>query len=435
MKALFQIDNVRAFQGNALLRQGSAILISILLAQSVLPKEDIGRYEQLLFIGFVITSFWVTGLMQALLSRYHKVQEALRAVFLTNVALIFGGLGAILTLGFWLGRHWLVPLLTGQEQLPYLLPFLLFLLFNLATFLLENFYLLWNRPLELLAFSAVTYLIQMIAVIYPAWMGMGLEPAIWALTGVGALRFLWLLLRMWRFGKLGWHSEGVKLWLFSGWPLVLYAAVGTISLSFDPWLVNFHFDGDPDVFAVFRYGARELPLAMALAAALGTAMVPEVSADLETALLKMRQKSLRLYHLLFPLTLILLLTSKYWFTWVFSASFSESVGVFNIFLLILVSRMLFPRTVLIGLDVNQPVFYFSLVELALNVLLGFLLVGPFGLLGIAWATVIAYTVDKLLLCYYLYRRFGIAPAAYTPVYWWLGYTILLLLAYFLMPFA
>ena len=174
---------------------------------------------------------------------------------------------------------------------------------------------------------------------------------------------------------------------------------------------------------------------MALAAALGTAMVPEVSAGLETALLKMRQKSLRLYHLLFPLTLILLLTSKYWFTWVFSASFSESVGVFNIFLLILVSRMLFPRTVLIGLDVNQPVFYFSLVELALNVLLGFLLGGPFGLLGIAWATVIAYTVDKLLLCYYLYRRFGIAPAAYTPVYWWLGYTILLLLAYFLMPFA
>ncbi|MBV6653308.1 MAG: polysaccharide biosynthesis C-terminal domain-containing protein, partial [Mameliella sp.] len=81
------------------------------------------------------------------------------------------------------------------------------------------------------------------------------------------------------------------------------------------------------------------------------------------------------------------------------------------------------------------VFYFSLVELALNVLLGFLLVDPFGLLGIAWATVIAYTVDKLLLCYYLYRRFGIAPAAYTPVYWWLGYTILLLLAYFLMPFA
>ena len=220
MKALFQIDNVRAFQGNALLRQGSAILISILLAQSVLPKEDIGRYEQLLFIGFVITSFWVTGLMQALLSRYHKVQEALRAVFLTNVALIFGGLGAILTLGFWFGRHWLVPLLTGQEQLPYLLPFLLFLLFNLATFLLENFYLLWNRPLELLAFSAVTYLIQMIAVIYPAWMGMGLEPAIWALTGVGALRFLWLLLRMWRGGLRrsslrranGVNAGGIRDW-------------------------------------------------------------------------------------------------------------------------------------------------------------------------------------------------------------------------------
>ena len=121
----------------------------------------------------------------------------------------------------------------------------------------------------------------------------------------------------------------------------------------------------------------------------------------------------------------------YWFTWVFSAAFADSIPVFNAFLLILISRMLFPRTILIGLDANQAVFYFSLVELLLNVVLGFWLVVPFGLLGVAWATVIAYTADKLLLCLYLYYRFGIAPAAYTPVGWWGSYTLLLVIGYVL----
>jgi O-antigen/teichoic acid export membrane protein len=416
-------------QANALFRQGSAILISILLANAALSKEGIGWYEQLLYLGYILTSFWVTGLMQALLSRFSKVEPDRQAVFLSNVALVFSGIGAVLILGFWLGRGWLVPILTGQEYLPFLLPFLLFLWFNLANFLLENFYLLWNRPIELLLFSGLTHSLQVIAIVLPVWLGLGLEPAIWALAGVGGLRFIWLLFRLGRFGEWGWEEKAVQNWLSAAFPLVLYAGVGTLSLSFDPWLVNYHFNGDPDVFAIFRYGARELPLAMALAAAFGTAMLPEVSADMDSGLPDMKRKSLPLYHLLFPLTIVLMVSSRYWFPWVFSADFESSVGVFNVFLLILISRMLFPRTILIALNANRTVFYFSLLELGLNVVLGFLLVRPFGLLGIAWATVIAYTVDKLLLCFYLYRQFGIRPGQYTPVTWWSVYSLLLIVSY------
>jgi len=158
-------------------------------------------------------------------------------------------------------------------------------------------------------------------------------------------------------------------------------------------------------------------------------MLPEVSADMDSGLPDMKRKSLPLYHLLFPLTIVLMVSSRYWFPWVFSADFESSVGVFNVFLLILISRMLFPRTILIALNANRTVFYFSLLELGLNVVLGFLLVRPFGLLGIAWATVIAYTVDKLLLCFYLYRQFGIRPGQYTPVTWWSVYSLLLIVSY------
>ena len=416
-------------QASALFRQGSAILISILLAKAALPKEGIGGYEQLLYLGYILTSFWVTGLMQALLSRYSKVEPGRQAVFLTNVAFVFSSIGTVLLLGFWWGRGWLVPALTGQGHLPFLLPFLLFLWLNLANFLLENFYLLWNRPAELFWFSGLTHGAQVVALVLPVWLGLGLSPGIWALAGVGGIRFLWLLFRLARFGEWGWEARAVQQWLSAGIPLVLYAGVGTLSLSFDPWLVNYHYNGDPDVFAVFRYGARELPLALAMAAAFGTAMLPEVSASRNKALPKMRRKALGLYHLLFPLTLALMVSSRYWFPWVFSSDFEASVGVFNVFLLILISRMLFPRTILIALGANRVVLYFSFLELGLNVVLGFLLVGPFGLVGVAWATLIAYTLDKLVLCFYLYRRFGIRPGQYTPLPWWAGYSLLLLVGY------
>ena len=43
------------------MRQGVGILIAILLAKSAYDVEEIGAYEQLLYIGFVMSFFWVTG--------------------------------------------------------------------------------------------------------------------------------------------------------------------------------------------------------------------------------------------------------------------------------------------------------------------------------------------------------------------------------------
>ncbi len=424
-----RIDNVRAFQTVTLFRQGGAILVSLLLAHSSLSKDSIGHYEQLLYLGFTVTSFWVTGLMQALLSKYAQVEPQQQAHFLFSVFLVFSGLGGTLLLGLWWGRHWVVPALTGMAELPYLLPFLLFLGLNLSSFLLDNFYLLWQRPMELLLLGGLSHALQVLAVLWPVWQGYGLQGAIWALVGVGGLRMLWLLAGLLRFTQAGWAGTALKAWLATAIPLMLYAVVSTISVSFDSWLVNHHYNGDQDIFALFRYGARELPLALALAAAFGTAMLPEVAAGLKPALALMKRKSLRLYHLLFPLSIVLLASSAHWFPWVFSEAFRDSVPVFNIFLLVVISRMLFPRTVLIGLDASQAVFYFSLVELGLNIALGFLLVSPFGLSGVAWATVLAYTADKAMLCAYLYYRFGIRPGAYTPVPWFLGYTVVLLAVY------
>ena len=79
---------------------------------------------------------------------------------------------------------------------------------------------------------------------------------------------------------------------------------------------------------------------LALAAAFGTAMLPEIRKNTKQAVADIKSKSLQLFHALFPLSILLLATSQYWFVWIFSEAFEASVVVFNTYLLIIVSRLI-----------------------------------------------------------------------------------------------
>jgi O-antigen/teichoic acid export membrane protein len=413
------------------LRQGSAILIAILLAKSSLGTVGIGLYEMLLYIGFVLTFFWLSGLMQGFLARYPQLPPGQQPAFLFNAYLVFLALSTMAAAALWWGQGILLPALAGQASLPHYGLFVVFLWLNTPTYLVEHIYLLLDRPAAIFRFGLFAFGVQFAATLLPIFLGYGLDGAFYALIGLALAKHLWLL------RLLGQHSvsrlevQELRRWLYLSFPLVLYALVGALSQSFDNWLVNFTFKGDEHIFAVFRYGARELPLVLALSNAFGLAMLPEVAGSLKAALWAMRDKSRKLFHLLFPLSILLVLTSKGLFPLVFSPDFQESALLFNIFLLVTISRLVFSRTILVGLNANRVVFYISLLELVFHLALGFALAPWLVLAGIALATVAAHTLEKILLCWYLYRRFGIGIGQYTDMRWYLGYSISLALAFVL----
>jgi O-antigen/teichoic acid export membrane protein len=221
----------------------------------------------------------------------------------------------------------------------------------------------------------------------------------------------------------------LSAWLSLSLPLVGYALIGGFSQAFDGWLVNWTFQGDESQFATWRYGARELPFSLALVAGLSSGLLPGISTRLEETLAETRRRSLRLQHFLFPLATILMLTSRWWFPWVFSEAFVESVPVFNLFLLIIISRLVMSRTIMTGLKENGFVLGVSIVELGLNVGLSFLFVSRMGLLGIALGTVLAYTFEKIAHAARLYRKYGIRPGQYIDLGWLAFYSSILLGAF------
>ncbi len=184
------------------MRQGAVIGTSILLAKSGLSTAGIGVYEVLLYLGTVLTFFWVNGLLQAMTPVYTKLNEEDRKAFIFNNFLVFCGISLLLTLLLLTGPGFIVPLLTGLPELPHFYLYCLFLLFNLPTFPVEYIYLLRKEARAIVAWGLVSFGLQVAAVFLPVWLGYGLRESMLALAVLAAGKWLFTLGLVVKYGAL-----------------------------------------------------------------------------------------------------------------------------------------------------------------------------------------------------------------------------------------
>jgi O-antigen/teichoic acid export membrane protein len=122
------------------------------------------------------------------------------------------------------------------------------------------------------------------------------------------------------------------------------------------------------------------------------------------------------------------------FGWVYKQEFAQAAPVFNLYLLLVIPRLLLPQAILIGLRENGTVLRVAIAESAMHVLLTLALVPLLGYAGAAWATLAAYVLDKALLVRLLQRKH---PEATVAIPWlpWLLYSGLTIALWALLTFA
>ena len=74
-------------------------------------------------------------------------------------------------------------------------------------------------------------------------------------------------------------------------------------------------------------------------------------------------------------------------------------------------------------------FWMSIVEALSIVVLGFLGVHFFGMLGVAWAIVLGFLLEKIMMIVFLEKKYGIRFQDYTNVPVYTIYCFVLLMAY------
>ena len=416
----FMNDSVRQVQFFMLCRQSGIILSSIVLAR-FLPVESVGTIEMLMLCGYLMTFFWSDALIKGFLANVQKL-SSLYSVSSFLWLYFLGGLVAMLLL--FAGKSFFIPLFTSRPELEGLELFILYQALIIPV---------WIAPLTGLLKGQNNVLVSLYVLIGPAfacWAGLtGLPGIAGVLSGLfcyALVGFVWLLTKT-------QSTPGLKLlgilriiWPAT-WPLVLYAVSIGIARSFDAWLVARNFDDAS--FAIFRYGAREFPLVMALSAGLSMMMIPKLDDDHSLAELKSR--SVRLMHMCYPIVAVFILFSPVLFEFFFGQEYRTSALIFNIYLLLTLTQTFFPQSIMTSRGDTKLLWYISLAELVVNVVSSLILMKYFGIIGIVWGTLIAYVFEKIVLLFTIQFRYKIQPGSIISFPVWFGYVLCLSIVFIL----
>ncbi|NLO04041.1 MAG: hypothetical protein GX126_17295 [Bacteroidales bacterium] len=411
-------DNISGLQIFQMLRYGTLLLISIVLAKSKLPTEAIGEYEFFMFFSALICSFWINGLIQSFLPLYNNnksfkiTDERSPAIFNTFLLITFFSLLSIILIIIFKGL--IIKTLVKSSDIPYFKLILLYIFFSSPAFLIEYIYLLKNQPGRMLKYGFITFCLQFIFVSFPVMLGGSVELSLTGLVIISGIRYIWILALIKKYSLPLFSPAFIKEHIHLAYPLILSTLLGGSAHYVDGLLVLSKFDSAK--FAVFSYGAREFPLVLLMANALSAAFIPKFSSDKNTGkiLSSLKNRSAMLMHLLFPVTIIFLLFSNWLYPRIFNLNFAESAVIINIYLLLIISRLVFPHTILIGLKKMKIIMYASLAELIVNISLSVIFINFWGIEGVAFATLIAYATQKIIWIAYNKFVLGIDPGRYIP---------------------
>jgi O-antigen/teichoic acid export membrane protein len=405
-------------------RYAGLFLSGVLLAKYGVSLPIIGQYEFILFLGGLVSFFWVGGIYQTLLSNYHIESDKKGLLSKTISSQLFLGIISSLIAILYL------IIFYNSTSFDFKIIFLIgiYILLNTITFFNEHYYLIKESTKKLTLYAIGNFCIHLLAVTIVLITAPSLMNFTLALVGISLWKTVVLIYNL--------RAEKIQISIIPDWhflsacsPLIFGLLISGSADYIDSFLV-IHFFGN-EAFAIFKYGAKEFPLSLLLANSLSLAMVSQIAKQekKEIAFQELKQQSSRLMNVLFPVTWIFLIASKFLYPIIFSQAFEQSASIFNIYLLLIISRMIFPQSVVLALQRRDIILNTAYWEISINVFSSLILMWKFGIIGIAYGTVIAFLSEKLILAYRL-KKLNVDFQQYTNFSKWFLFTVITVLLYF-----
>jgi O-antigen/teichoic acid export membrane protein len=325
-----------------------------------------------------------------------------------------------------------------KGNVPYINLLLFYLLLSNPVCLIEYIYLLNNRVYRIIQYGLITYAAQLVLILVPILAGKDLIWSVWGLLIITGVRWIWLIVLLRRYTLMKISFEFMKEHLYLGVPLIITSLISGSGQYIDGIIISSIFN-DPAVFATYRYGAKEFPLVLMLANGLSNALLPEFSTrvQMKDSLAKIKAKSKKLMHFLFPASMVMMLFALWIYPRLFRPEFVRSSDIFVIYILLIIPRLVFPQTIIIGRKKTHITLIAAVIELVINIPLSIYLAVYYGgdglgTVGVALATFIVYTIEKIFLAGYVWVKMKIKPSEYIPVKIYAIYSVLLIILFVLI---
>jgi O-antigen/teichoic acid export membrane protein len=398
-------------------RYASAIAVNIIMAKSYLQVSDIGKFESFIFYASALSFFWITGISQGLLSLHDKFnsKNCGRNPQIFNAFALMTVLSLILSAFLALGNIFNPGMLINEAAKPEIFFLSAYVLIYPLGFVIE-FILLLNHKNKTLAIYGIFSLIAMILfVAFPPLFRPRIEYSIYGLFFIAICKVVFLLILIKEKASFKYQHEAMIELIKTSLPLVGVSFISGSAAYIDGFIVGHFFDSK--TFALFRFGAREFPLFLLVASSFETSMIPKFSKveRLSDNLLLIKNKSRQYIRYFIPLSIFLLVISQFLFQNIFNKNFHESYYIFDIYLLLVLCRFIFPTSILVGMGKNKMLLIIGTVELFINIFSSLVLAFSFGYMGVAYGTIIAYFSERIMLLTYLKSKFKIKASSFVPL--------------------
>ncbi len=418
------------------MRFGTFFLISILLAKiASLYQHEYGlhlisQYENLMLVTSSLTFFWVSAVCNTLIPYYNNSDEPTRKKVLFNAFTILLAFSILAGIAVAVLGH-----IRGKDVDLYNM-FALVVLLNTPTYIVDYIFYLNDKYKSLIRWGIVTFIAQILMLCLPLYFKQSLTLAINLLLVLSLVKFNYAIILLMKFSTISVNISLVKDFMVKALPLMFSILLAGSMEYINSYIIEYNFSEEE--FAMFRYGARELPIFLILANSLSNVFSGEIArynqeGKLEEGLARFKQSSTKLMRWLFPATMVFMFVSPYMFRYAYSEQLMDGYKIFNIYLLLIVSRMIYPQTVIMGIMKSRIFYLISSNYLIINCLLSFWFIYLFGITGIAYATAISFLIEKIMLATYC-KMEGISFRQYTSVYEYLLYSIMTVAVYYLSTY-
>ncbi|MDP1726509.1 MAG: hypothetical protein Q8M15_06965 [Bacteroidota bacterium] len=435
IKNRFELNKFNSLQIYQFLRFGSFFAISILLAKITYFRYPAGfgpliisKFELLLLLSGSLTFFWVSSITNTLIPFYNasnKDQQKrilFNAFALVTVLSLLAGIATVI-----------IGYVKYPENSDLFQMFALVIFLNTPSYIADYTLYLKGKYRSLIIWGAITFTAQIVLLCVPIFFRLTLNYAINLWVILSLLKFNYTIILLMKYSTISVNTRLISDFMKKVIPFMFSILLAGSMDYINSYIVEFYYS-EVD-FAVFRYAAKELPIFLILANSLSNIYSGEIAnlnkeGNLEEALARLKASSRKLMRWLFPATIIFIFVSKYFFQLAYNHDLVQGYRIFNIYLLLIIGRMVYPQTVIMGLMKNRIFYLVSTNYLIINCILSYWFISFWGIEGIAYAFVISCTIEKILLMIYC-KMEGIDVRKYTAVGEFLLYSVLTLIAFFI----
>jgi O-antigen/teichoic acid export membrane protein len=400
-----------ALASGSMATQAAQLLLLMALTRLV-PKSQLGGYQQLTLIYGIVSPLLLAGIPAALLYFVPRsgdpagVRRWVGAAYVL-LAAIGAGAAAVVVVA----RQPIAEALGNPALADPLVVYAPYLFFAFVGAVMPSAMVAVGRAGRAAALNALGGAIVLVAVAGAAVVEPSTTSLAGALSIAAALTATVSTVAVARMVGLSLARDslrqGTSAILAYGVPLALTGLAGTLAFQFDRLVVSREFS--PALYAVYVVGAVELPIAVIVQQSVNAVLVPALArhwaeGDRGGMAALWRRAIRRTSLVLLPVFVFFEVTATDTIQALFGQSYDRSADVFRVYLALVPIRC--ATYGLITQAIGRPGINLSasFVVLVVNAVLVLALVGPLGLVGPAVGTVLATAV---MSAYYLVRLRGI----------------------------